>query len=115
MQNDILAFASRTLVTDGRLCMWMPTSIDEDVELLIPMHPHLEVVSVSVQPFNQWSRRLITYRRLPEGQVSDISKARQKGDSEGISADDLNAFRRKYFTKNPNKRSEKGSPAPQQS
>ncbi|KAB8276785.1 hypothetical protein BDV30DRAFT_224116 [Aspergillus minisclerotigenes] len=115
MQNDILAFASRTLVTDGRLCMWMPTSIDEDVELLIPMHPHLEVVSVSVQPFNQWSRRLITYRRLPEGQVSDISKARQKGDSEGISADDLNAFRRKYFTKNPNKKSEKGSPAPQQS
>ncbi|RAQ42361.1 RNA methylase family protein [Aspergillus flavus] len=115
MQNDILAFASRTLVTDGRLCMWMPTSIDEDVELLIPMHPHLEVVSVSVQPFNQWSRRLITYRRLPEGQVSDISKARQKGDSEGISADDLNAFRRKYFTKNPNKKSEKGSPAPQRS
>ncbi|KAE8375121.1 hypothetical protein BDV26DRAFT_283698 [Aspergillus bertholletiae] len=114
MQNDILAFASRTLVTDGRLCMWMPTSIDEDVELLIPMHPHLEVVSVSVQPFNNWSRRLITYRRLPEGQVSDISKARQKGDSEGISADDLNAFRRKYFTKNSSKKFEKGSPAPQQ-
>jgi len=51
MQNDILTFASRTLVTDGRLCMWMPTSNDE-VELVIPMHPNLEIVSVSVQPFN---------------------------------------------------------------
>jgi tRNA (guanine10-N2)-methyltransferase len=52
MQNDILAFASRTLVTDGRICMWMPTSSDEDGELRIPMNPNLDVVSVSVQPFN---------------------------------------------------------------
>ena len=37
----------------------------------------------------------MTYRRLPEGQYSDVSMGRQKGDSEGISADDLNAFRRK--------------------
>ncbi|KAE8151861.1 SIR2-domain-containing protein [Aspergillus avenaceus] len=95
MLNDILSFAARTLVTDGRLCMWMPTANDEDVELLVPMHPNLEVISVSVQPFNNWSRRLITYRRLPEGQVSDISKARQTDDSQGMSADDLNAFRRK--------------------
>ncbi|KAE8396523.1 hypothetical protein BDV23DRAFT_189961 [Aspergillus alliaceus] len=115
LQNDVLAFGSRTLVTDGRLCMWMPTSSDEDVELRIPMHPQLEVVSVSVQPFNNWSRRLITYRRLPEGQVSDISMARKKDDSAGISADDLNAFRRKYFTKNASLKSEKASPAPQSS
>lgn len=112
MQNDILTFASRTLVTDGRLCMWMPTSNDE-VELVIPMHPDLEIVNVSVQPFNNCmfslspascglcpltssgSRRLITYRRLPEGQVSDVSLARQKDDAQGTYADDLNSFRRK--------------------
>lgn len=112
MLHDILEFGSQTLVTDGRLCMWMPTSGDEDVKLMIPMHPNLEVVSVSVQPFNNCklhrpsnleadvdrptgARRLITYRRLPEGQVSDVSLGRQKGDDQGISADDLNAFRRK--------------------
>ncbi|RAL17237.1 putative histone deacetylase SIR2 [Aspergillus homomorphus CBS 101889] len=89
MQNDILSFAARTLVTGGRMCMWMPTSNDEDVELDTPMHPNLEVLSVSVQPFYNWSRRLITYRRLPEGQVSDVSMGRRKLDSEG------------YFTKNP--------------
>ena len=32
--------------------MWMPTANDEEVELAIPMHPNLEVVSSSVQPFN---------------------------------------------------------------
>lgn len=30
--------------------MWMPTSNDE-VELVVPMHPNLELVSVSVQSF----------------------------------------------------------------
>ncbi|KAL3476340.1 SIR2-domain-containing protein [Aspergillus californicus] len=97
MLNDILAFAARTLVTDGRLAMWMPTSNDEEVELSVPMHPNLEVLSVSVQPFTTWSRRLITYRRLPKGVVSDVSLGRQKGDATGASADELNAFRRKYF------------------
>lgn len=51
MLNDILTFASQTLVTNGRLSMWMPTANDE-VELLVPMHPNLELASVSVQPFN---------------------------------------------------------------
>lgn len=40
------------------------------------------------------ARRLITYRRLPEGELSDISLARKKMDDQGTSADDLNAFRR---------------------
>ncbi|RAK74166.1 SIR2-domain-containing protein, partial [Aspergillus fijiensis CBS 313.89] len=95
MQNDILNFAARTLVIGGRMCMWMPTANDEDLELDTPMHPNLEVLSVSVQPFYNWSRRLITYRRLPEGQVSDVSKGRSRLDSEGVYADQLNSFRKK--------------------
>lgn len=51
MQNDILTFASRTLVTNGRLSMWMPTTNDE-AELPAPMHPDLDLVSVSVQAFS---------------------------------------------------------------
>ncbi|KAL5042205.1 hypothetical protein BDW71DRAFT_200773 [Aspergillus fruticulosus] len=94
MMNDILTFAAHTLVTGGRLCMWMPTSGEEEAELSVPMQENLEVLSISVQPFNNWSRRLITYRRLPEGVFSDVSSGRRKDDAAGVSADDLNAFRR---------------------
>ncbi|RJE19207.1 RNA Methylase [Aspergillus sclerotialis] len=52
MLNDILNFAARTLVTNGRLSMWMPTANDEEVELAIPKHPNLEIVSSSIQPFS---------------------------------------------------------------
>ena len=40
------------------------------------------------------ARRLITYRRLPEGELSDTTLARKKIDDQGTTADDLNAFRR---------------------
>ncbi|GAD99370.1 RNA methylase family protein [Paecilomyces variotii No. 5] len=107
MLRDILNFASRTLVVGGRLSMWMPTASDEDIELEIPTHPNLEVVSVCVQPFNNWSRRLITYSRLPEGVVAENKFIRQRQDNpNGVSANDLNAFRRKYFMKNSKKDAE---------
>ncbi|KAF2691071.1 tRNA guanosine-2'-O-methyltransferas-like protein TRM11 [Lentithecium fluviatile CBS 122367] len=96
--DDMLAFAVATLVDDGRLSMWMPTANDEDVELIIPTHPCLEIVSVCVQPFNKWSRRLLTYRRLPELQISagTLEKAKREYE-QGVKADELNDFRRKYF------------------
>lgn len=96
--DDILAFAVATLVPDGRLSMWMPTANDEDIELIIPSHPCLELQSVCVQAFNKWSRRLLTYRRLresevPEGALETVKKEYEKG----TRASDLNDFRRKYF------------------
>lgn len=51
LQRDILEFAVRRLVPNGRLAMWMPTASDEAVEFPVPMHPNLEVISVCVQPF----------------------------------------------------------------
>ena len=51
--SDILGFAANTLVEDGRLGMWMPTANEEEVELVIPEHEALELVSVCVQPFNK--------------------------------------------------------------
>jgi tRNA (guanine10-N2)-methyltransferase len=96
--DDILAFAVATLVENGRLSMWMPTANDEEVELRIPTHPCLEVVSVCVQPFNKWSRRLLTYRRLMEEEIPDgVREAVKKDYEKGVRADDLNDFRRKYF------------------
>lgn len=109
--DDILAFAAATLVPNGVLSMWMPTANDADVALLIPEHPCLELTSVCVQPFNKWSRRLLTYRRREEGEVDgmalaallqqqrDGQAARDKVLSErGVRASDLNEFRRKYFS-----------------
>ncbi|KAI9735205.1 MAG: tRNA methyltransferase 11 [Cirrosporium novae-zelandiae] len=43
MLDDILHSASVMLVENGRLSVWMPTANDEDVELLIPSHPGLEI------------------------------------------------------------------------
>lgn len=96
--DDILAFAVSTLVEDGRLSMWMPTANDEDIELIIPSHPCLELTSVCVQAFNKWSRRLLTYRRLresevPEGALETVKREYEKG----TRASELNDFRRKYF------------------
>ncbi|KAH7385663.1 RNA methylase family protein [Pyrenochaeta sp. MPI-SDFR-AT-0127] len=96
--DDILAFAVATLVEDGRLSMWMPTANDEDIELIIPSHPCLELQSVCVQAFNKWSRRLLTYRRLRVTEVpKGALKAAKKDYEKGTRASDLNDFRRKYF------------------
>jgi tRNA (guanine10-N2)-methyltransferase len=96
--DDILAFAVATLVEDGRISMWMPTANDEDIELIIPSHPCLELTSVCVQAFNKWSRRLLTYRRrreseVPEGALEAVKREYEKG----TRASELNDFRRKYF------------------
>lgn len=51
--DDILDFGSCTLVANGRISFWMPNSNEEEVELEIPTHPCLELVSVCTQPFNK--------------------------------------------------------------
>lgn len=97
--DDILEFASRTLVPGGRLSMWMPTANDEDVELIIPSHPYLELSSVCVQAFNKWSRRLLTYRRKRDDEIDATAaqEAKKKAYETGTKASELNDFRRKYF------------------
>ena len=52
MLEDILEFGALRLVDSGRLSLWMPTADDEEVELAIPRHHCLELVSICVQPFN---------------------------------------------------------------
>lgn len=39
----------------------------------------------------------MTYRRLPEGEVSDTSQGRTKVDNTGKTASEVNEFRRKVF------------------
>ena len=123
MLDDILDFSAGVLVNDGRLCMWMPVAGQpedrandkqatvyaegEGCEYAIPRHPELEVVSECVQHFNKWSRRLLTYRRLPDDKVNEAallsyqtSRMALREGSNGVvkgTADDLNAFRRQVM------------------
>ena len=124
MLDDILDFAANTLVDGGSLCMWMPVAgaVAEDEEgeegkgkeegdveegeakeYAIPSHPSLELVSECTQHFNKWSRRLLTYRRLRDGEVDEqgfreYRRARAEMVELGKgTADSMNDFRRKYF------------------
>ncbi|KAL8933984.1 MAG: hypothetical protein Q9216_006124 [Gyalolechia sp. 2 TL-2023] len=107
MLDDILDFAAGSLVEGGRLSLWMPTANDEDGELGVPRHGCLEVVSVCVQGFNKWSRRLLTYQRLRDDeQVVIINHddnnnrhptRKQEQSATGTTANDLNSFRKRYF------------------
>ncbi|KAK7741856.1 hypothetical protein SLS53_004923 [Cytospora paraplurivora] len=103
MLDDILLFATETLVDGGRLSFWMPTANDEDQEIGVPTHPCLEVVAICVQPFNKWSRRLITYRKLPDESAgaSELEAWRSRAGQQhvGTTADELNPFRKGYFNK----------------
>jgi len=99
MLDDILDFAALALVPGARLSFWMPTSNEKDEEISTPTHPCLEIKSVCTQSFNKWSRRLITYRRREDGEVPETEalKRERNVNGEGVSADELNPFRKRYF------------------
>ncbi|KAJ4155772.1 hypothetical protein LMH87_001001 [Akanthomyces muscarius] len=101
--DDILVLAVETLVDNGRLSFWMPTANEEDQQISAPAHPSLEIVANCVQVFNKWSRRLITYRRRPDSEVSkealELYADREIISEVGTTANELNPFRRGYFRK----------------
>ncbi|KAF2460835.1 RNA methylase family protein [Lineolata rhizophorae] len=97
MLDDILEFAAVMLVENGRLAMWVPTANENNIALVTPMHPHLELVSECIQSFNKWSRRLLTYRRLRAGEIDRSTKSRKRTYGTGVTANELNSFRKKYF------------------
>ncbi|KUJ07936.1 tRNA guanosine-2'-O-methyltransferase [Mollisia scopiformis] len=97
MLDDILDFTAVSLVDNGRLSFWLPTANDEDQEVQIPQHPCLQITSVCTQSFNRWSRRLITYRRIPDAEVIEGVVRKERTAENGVNADDLNPFRKGYF------------------
>ncbi|SPO04127.1 probable TRM11 Catalytic subunit of an adoMet-dependent tRNA methyltransferase complex (Trm11p-Trm112p) [Cephalotrichum gorgonifer] len=109
MLDDILAFAADSLVDGGRLAFWMPTSNEEAEEIRPPTHPRLEIVAVCSQDFNKWSRKLIAYRRIPDAEVdqdaerawvaAQADKGKGGAGADGTTANELNPFRKMYFTK----------------
>ncbi|SZF02542.1 unnamed protein product [Blumeria hordei] len=94
--DDLLEFAAIFLVENGRLSFWMPMANDDNQEVKIPHHPHLQIVSICTQSFSKWSRRLITYRRIEISESIDTVHERKQREK-GKNADDLNPFRKEYF------------------
>ena len=72
---DLIAFAIRHLRVGGRLVFWLPSPNETYTPQDIPTTASLKLVSVSVQPFGKWSRRLITMEKIPieTNQASDLS------------------------------------------
>lgn len=101
MLRDILEFATRTLGDGGRLAFWMPVANDADEEFPIPMHAVLEIRHVCIQVFNKWSRRLLVYERIagePDEEGVNGAGKTEKTSTAGRKADELNQFRRMYFS-----------------
>ena len=95
--DDTLSFAARTLVDNGRCSLWMPTANREDKEMEVPYHPALELVSHCTQNFNKWSRRLLTYRRIPGLDAEAVEEVATGKSRQGRTANELNSFRKMYF------------------
>lgn len=98
----------------------MPTANDEEQELPVPFHPSLDLVTSCKQVFTKCSyrippyrtdseltviltgsRRLMVYKRIPDQDVDAAALesflARDIAAPAGISVDELNPFRRRYF------------------
>jgi tRNA (guanine10-N2)-methyltransferase len=97
MLEDILQFAAEMLVDGGRMSMWMPVANDEDIALAIPQNMYLQLRSSSIQPFNKWSRRLLTYQRLPTSVTGPVVRLKKEDIPVGA-ASELNNFRRRVST-----------------
>ncbi|WBW71966.1 tRNA (guanine-N2-)-methyltransferase catalytic subunit Trm11 [Schizosaccharomyces osmophilus] len=94
MVFDLICFAVKHLVDDGRLVLWLPTITEEYSIEDIPRHPCLSLICNSVQPFTHWSRRLLTFERLPRSETKQVSLEDMQMTSKTPSHHD---FRRKYF------------------
>ena len=93
--QDVLELAAVMLVDGARLSMWMPTANEDQTELEVPSHPGLDLVSICVQHFNKWSRRLLTYQRKHKWTPSPKDQLESRRRLPGRNANELNPFRRK--------------------
>lgn len=69
---DLINFAVIHLRDKGRLVFWLPSPNDTYKPQDIPNHPAMKIISVSVQPFGKWSRRLITMEKMERVNMENI-------------------------------------------
>lgn len=94
--HGVLCYAADTLVDDGRLVYWLPTTTGYSPDD-VPCHPALEVVHNNVQPLtSRMSRRLITMRRLPDAETAPKERRRHlahRGETQRVAAATVNSTR----------------------
>eukprot|EP01135_Chromosphaera_perkinsii_P003326 Nk52_evm26s240 gene=Nk52_evmTU26s240 len=70
--NDLLDFAAKSLVIQGRLVYWIPVYREDYDPSSLPKHPCLEVLADSEQALTmKWARRLITMKKVREYDPED--------------------------------------------
>lgn len=65
LADDLLDYAAETLVDDGRLVFWLPTVNEDYSPVDLPRRNDMQLLANSTQNFGRWSRRLLTYVKLP--------------------------------------------------
>ncbi|XP_043919918.1 tRNA (guanine(10)-N2)-methyltransferase homolog isoform X2 [Protopterus annectens] len=94
---DLLNFAAKHLVNDGRLVYWLPVYKPEYTDQIVPRHPCLKLVSNCEQTLSSHtSRRLITMEKVK--QFEDKDEYAHLTEAEYSSYKGHNAFRNKYFS-----------------
>ncbi|RCH79166.1 hypothetical protein CU098_001341, partial [Rhizopus stolonifer] len=78
--DDLLRFSAQHLVLGGRLVYWLPTVVDEYSITDLPEHPCMTLVSNSEQNFGQWSRRLITMKKIKKWNKEEDLTAAEKAE-----------------------------------
>ncbi|XP_011634259.1 tRNA (guanine(10)-N2)-methyltransferase homolog [Pogonomyrmex barbatus] len=95
--NDLLCFSAKHLKFYGRLVCWYPLFRDQYAEDQLPAHPCLDLIANSEQILSNYtSRRLLTYKKVKEPEVTDESIIMN-----------LTDFREKYFALREETRKEK--------
>ncbi|XP_014781948.1 tRNA (guanine(10)-N2)-methyltransferase homolog [Octopus bimaculoides] len=93
--KDLLNFAAKHLVLNGRLVYWFPVYRSEYQDENVPIHPNLELVANSEQPLStKVGRRLITMEKIKSYQENS-----EDSGSASVILDHYakSTFRQKYF------------------
>lgn len=94
LADDLLDYAASVLTDQGRLVFWLPTVNDDYSAVDLPQRSDLKLLANSTQSFGKWSRRLLTYAKLPsdevQGEPRRLERTRQPGHVD---------FRYKYYSK----------------
>lgn len=95
LADDFLDYAAELLEDGGRLVFWLPTVNEDYSPVDLPQRSDMTLIANSTQNFGRWSRRLLTYCRVPRssihgGEGKRLERVRQPGHVD---------FRYKYYSR----------------
>ena len=67
MYDDLMEFAAKSIVTNGRIVMWFFVNNDEYCEEILPSHRCFKLIYNSIDPLTKkYHRRLLTFEKVCE-------------------------------------------------